>query len=176
MSANRRNNRSSTFGRQQGTVECAGVSRTGIRGTDRSRGLHPSALLSRASDIVESGAGGFNRNASTHVAEFTGLPDIMNGYHEPEQRYCGDCGQRTAAINTLYSSSQPAAAWRIIHRYGVRYIFVGWFETHCTIDPSTNRTITCYPKNGLAKFGRMVGHGLRVAYRRDGVTIYEVIR
>jgi hypothetical protein len=51
----------------------------------------------------------------------------------------------------------------------VRYIFVGFVERMC------NRQVgQCYSPTGLAKFDRMVGHGLRVAYRNPGVTIYQV--
>jgi YYY domain-containing protein len=109
--------------------------------------------------------GGYNWYS--RVADFTGLPDIMNGIHEQEQRFGQDFPRRTADVANLYSSPSVSTAWQVIHRYGVRYIYVGWSETHCTSD-------VCYSKPGLAKFKRMVGHGLVVAYRGPGTTIYRV--
>ncbi len=106
-------------------------------------------------------------NWYSRVATFTGLPDIVNGYHEDEQRPFGRCvDPRTADLKTLYSTSSPSTAWSIIHRYGVRYIYVGFLERHC-LD-------VCYPRAGLAKFDRMVGHGLRLAYHWQDTDIYEV--
>jgi uncharacterized membrane protein len=106
-------------------------------------------------------------NWKSRVSMFTGLPTIINGIHEAEQRFPDQPGTRAADVNTLYGSSSIVDAWRIIRTYGVRYIFVGFSETHCADTP-------CYSKEGLAKFDRMVGHGLTVAYRHPGVTIYEV--
>lgn len=122
----------------------------------------------------------------SRVSMFTGLPDILNGIHEGEQRYADElnpgvnCGvtrdpgacatrfpSREDDLKTLYDSAAPSDAWRIIRRYDVRYIFVGFSERHCVAD-------ICYSRAGLAKFRRMVGHGLQVAFRRPGITIYRV--
>lgn len=127
------------------------------------------AHVAGAPVIAEAYDSGNSYNWYSRVADFTGLPDIMNGIHEQEQRFGQDFPQRTADINTLYSSPSVSAAWRVIHRYGVRYIYVGWSETHCTSD-------VCYSKAGLSKFRRMVGHGLAVAYQTSGTTIYRVTR
>jgi uncharacterized membrane protein len=133
-------------------------------------------------------AGGAYYDWRSRVSMFTGLPSIINGIHEAEQRYSdeidptalcsgsrdqGAClahvHSRPDDLNTLYDSPSPADAWRVIHRYDVRYIFVGFVERMC------NRQVgQCYSPTGLAKFDRMVGHGLRVAYRNPGVTIYQV--
>lgn len=112
----------------------------------------------------------------SRVSMFTGLPDIINGNHEPEQRYADELGSRETDLNTLYDSPHPAAAWRIIHKYGVRYIFVGWLEEHCTHrggDPNAP-TVVCYSLAGIKKFQKMVGHGLETAYRRGDTVIYRV--
>jgi YYY domain-containing protein len=128
----------------------------------------------------------------SRVSMFTGLPTIVNGIHEPEQRYADEidpsslCGgarnpalcQATAHsrgqdLVTLYNSPRPEDAWQVIARYGVRYIYVGFIERMCNRDPRINQ---CYSPAGLAKFNRMVGHGLRVAYRNPDVTIYQVTK
>ncbi|HCG00663.1 MAG TPA: hypothetical protein DEV93_08985, partial [Chloroflexi bacterium] len=123
----------------------------------------------------------------SRVSMFTGLPTIMNGIHEGEQRFSDEMNpsqncnltrdpsscttrfpSRDDDLTTLYNSPRPNDAWRVIHKYGVRYIFVGFSETHCS-------DAVCYSKAGIDKFSRMVGHGLKLAFQRPGVKIYEVL-
>jgi uncharacterized membrane protein len=106
----------------------------------------------------------------SRVAQFTGLADIQNGIHEGEQRF-GDELNRTQDVDTLYNTSNPALAFGILRRYDVRYIFVGFIETHCTL--ANGQQAICYPKRGIAKFTHMVGNGLRIAFHAPGITIYE---
>jgi uncharacterized membrane protein len=113
-------------------------------------------------------AGNSYYNWRSRVAQFTGLPDVQGGIHEGEQRY-GDELTRDVDVRALYTSPRPADAWSIIRRYGIRYIYVGFSERQCAPDQ-------CYSKAGLDKFNRMVGHGLRVAFRHGRLTIYEVTR
>lgn len=114
-------------------------------------------------------AGGAYYNWMSRVSMFTGLPDIINGIHEGEQRYGDEISPRAADLDTLYNSPSSAAVWPIIHRYHVRYIYVGVAERKCTSE-------LCYARSGLSKFGRMVGHGLTVAFRDGVTTIYRVDR
>jgi uncharacterized membrane protein len=130
----------------------------------------------------------------SRVAMFTGLPDIFNGIHEQEQRwgdeidpsglcatasYPSTCSQQVHAraddVSTLYNSPNVGDAWRVIRTYGVRYIYVGFSETHCNgADPSNPEV--CYSHAGIAKFKRMVGHGLAIAFHTGNTTIYRVTR
>jgi uncharacterized membrane protein len=145
------------------------------------------ANVSGAPVIAE--AGGAYYDWRSRVSMFTGLPTIINGIHEDEQRYDDEpnpqdlcagarnpdvCSlqlhSRIDDLNTLYSSPSVAQAWRVIRTYGVAYIFKGFAEQVCIKTKDQ-----CYPRAGLAKFDRMVGHGLRVAFRTRGVTIYRVI-
>jgi uncharacterized membrane protein len=107
----------------------------------------------------------------SRVAQFTGLPDIQNGIHEGEQRY-PDQLTRGSDVDTLFRTARISVAWDIIKKYGVRYIFVGFIETHCT--KADGHLAICYPKRGIAKFQHMVGPSFRVAFRQPGITIYEV--
>jgi uncharacterized membrane protein len=109
----------------------------------------------------------------SRVAMFTGLPDIFNGIHEQEQRW-GDELDRSSDLSTLYNSPNVSDAWRVIRTYGVRYIYVGFAETHCIGDPSN--PAVCYSHTGIAKFKTMVGHGLVVAFHTGNTTIYRVTR
>jgi uncharacterized membrane protein len=110
-------------------------------------------------------------NWKSRVSMFTGLPDIFNGIHEGEQRYGDELAGRADDVKTLYSTSDPSIAWRIIRTHGVRYIFVGFSERQCA---HNGYEVQCYPKTGLAKFDRMVGHGLKVVFQQPGITIYQV--
>lgn len=124
----------------------------------------------------------------SRVSQFTGLPEILSGIHEGEQRWpdeidptsqCSDvinpesCLRTTHSriydLNALYDSPRAAEAWRVINTYGVRYIYVGFSERQCT-------SVQCYSRAGLNKFNAMVGHGLRIAFRTGKTTIYEVTR
>lgn len=109
----------------------------------------------------------------SRVSMFTGLPSIVNGNHEGEQRYGDELTNRGQNVKTLYSSTDPTQVWKIINSYGVRYIFVGFSERQCATSPTK---VQCFPRAGLAKFDSMVGHGLRVAFRKPGITIYAVTR
>lgn len=117
-------------------------------------------------------------NWRSRVSMFTGLPDIINGIHEAEQRYsdeldpsqlCGASSQpclthsRADDVKTLYNSPNPSDAWRIIHTYGVRYIYVGFSERQS------------FGRMGLAKFSHMVGRGLRIVFHHGDTTIYQVV-
>jgi uncharacterized membrane protein len=144
------------------------------------------AHVSGAPVIAE--AGGTYYDWRSRVSMFTGLPTIVNGIHEPEQRYDDELNpqdlcsgarnpdscvaklhSRIDDLNSLYNSPSIAEAWRVIHTYGVAYIVKGFAEQVCI-----KSKLQCFSRAGLAKFDRMVGHGLRVAFRTRGVTVYEV--
>jgi uncharacterized membrane protein len=72
---------------------------------------------------------------------------------------------RMVDVGIIYSTPDPNQANQLLRYYHVRYIYVGELERKAYAAQST----TC-----LDKFVRMVGSGLRVVYRHDGVTIYEV--
>ena len=65
----------------------------------------------------------------------------------------------------MYSTTDTALALELLRYYHVRYIYVGQLEQQLYANQSAN---------GLKKFDAMVGSSLRVVYRANGVTIYEV--
>jgi uncharacterized membrane protein len=132
------------------------------------------AHVSGAPVIAEADSGFYQW--PSRVSMFTGLPDILNGNHEGEQRYADEMDNRALDLSTLYNSPTPADAWRVIRRYGVRYIFVGWMERHCTHqggDPNAP-AVVCYSRQGINKFQKMTGHGLVRVFAQPGITIYRV--
>nr|MBA2284817.1 hypothetical protein [Ktedonobacteraceae bacterium] len=104
----------------------------------------------------------FNR-----VSVYTGLPDVLGWPdHEDEQRYSSQPLNRITDIGIIYTTSSQAQAFTLLKYYHVRYIYVGALERQIYAGQSTQ---------GLDKFERMVGDTLKIAYRADGVIIYEVL-
>jgi YYY domain-containing protein len=103
----------------------------------------------------------------SRVSVFTGLPDVLGwADHEDEQRYNYQPLNRMTDIGIIYTTPDPAQAIELLYYYHVRYIYVGELEREAYAQQSTA---------GLDKFDRMVGNALRLVYRSDGVTIYEVL-
>lgn len=101
----------------------------------------------------------------SRVSIYTGLPTVLGWtWHERQQRwgYQSTIDQRLRDIKAMFESTDTALVSRLLDKYQVRLIYVGDLER------------AYYPAAGLAKFETMVGDGLSVAYRADGVTIYEV--
>ncbi len=104
----------------------------------------------------------FNR-----VSVYTGLPDVLGWPdHVDEQRYNEQVLNRLTDVGIIYTTQNTALALLLLHSYHVRYIYVGALERQIYTQQTTR---------GLDKFDAMVGNSLRVIYRSDGVTIYEVI-
>jgi uncharacterized membrane protein len=98
---------------------------------------------------------------------YTGLPAVIGwDWHQKQQRwgYQERVDQRLRDVSQFYESPDPEIAWSVVRKYGVRLIVVGGLER------------AYYPAAGLAKFDRMVGDGLDVAYRDGSVVIYQVTR
>ena len=101
------------------------------------------------------------------ISVYTGLPDILGWPdHVAEQRDGEQVLSRLADVGIIYTTADPNQANQLLHYYHVRYIYVGELERQAYAIQSTA---------GLDKFDRMVGSTLRIVYRHDGVTIYEVL-
>jgi YYY domain-containing protein len=99
----------------------------------------------------------------SRVSIYTGLPTILGwDWHETQQRdgYKQMIQERAADVERAYGSPDPNEALGILHKYGVRWVYVGGLER------------AYYPAVGLDKFRSMPQ--LRLAYDADGVQIYEV--
>ena len=104
----------------------------------------------------------FNR-----ISIYTGLPDVLGwADHVAEQRYSDQPLNRVTDIGIIYTTPDGVQAITLLRYYHVRYIYVGDLERQVYAQQSTV---------GLDKFDRMVGQTLRVVYRAQGVTIYEVL-
>ena len=98
----------------------------------------------------------------SRVSVFTGLPTVLGwADHEAEQRYATQLGTRLSDIDTMYATTDTTQTLALLHQYHVRYVYVGVLERNT------------YGQISLSKFDHM--SGLRVVYRSEGVTIYEVV-
>lgn len=102
----------------------------------------------------------------SRVSIYTGLPTVLGWtWHERQQRwgYQSMIDQRLQDIKTMFESTDVAQVESLLRKYRVRLVYVGDLER------------AYYSPAGLAKFEAMANSGqLAVAYRGDGVTIYEV--
>jgi len=93
-------------------------------------------------------------------------------------------GTRSADVEEMYNTPDPAQALTLLHEYHVGYIYVGIAErgdpnfAAWEVSPQgQGHSRAGFDPAGLAKFDRMAVAGqLRVVYRRLGVTIYKVVR
>ncbi|HEX2924382.1 MAG TPA: DUF2298 domain-containing protein, partial [Chloroflexota bacterium] len=102
----------------------------------------------------------------SRVSIYTGLPTVMGwNWHERQQRwgYQQVLDERVKDVKTMFESTDTAQALSLLRQYNVSLIYVGDLER------------AYYPAAGLLKFDIMASRGdLSVAYRSNGVTIYEV--
>ncbi|HLL78285.1 MAG TPA: hypothetical protein VKT25_02225, partial [Ktedonobacteraceae bacterium] len=90
-----------------------------------------------------------------------GWPD-----HAGEQRPDEQVLNRLVDVGIIYTTLDKNLALILLHVYHVRYIYVGELE---------RQTYAQQSSAGLDKFDAMVGSSLRIIYRSDGVTLYEVL-
>ena len=86
--------------------------------------------------------------------------------HVGEQRYSDQLINRVTDIGIIYTTPDEVQAITLLRYYQVRFIYVGELECQAYAQQSTT---------DLDKFDHMVGDTLRVVYRAQGVTIYEVL-
>jgi uncharacterized membrane protein len=88
-------------------------------------------------------------------------------WHQRQQRAAADdqeVWQRVDDVATIYNEPLPDQVKPLLEKYGVQYIVVGPLER------------AYYQPQGLDKFEAMAREGvLRVVFRNDGVTIYQVM-
>jgi uncharacterized membrane protein len=114
--------------------------------------------LESASDGVVAEAVGGPYSSYGRISIYTGLPTVLGwGNHEGQWRDQALQGSRTQDIETLYTTGDWITTQEIIHRYHIRYIYVGNLER------------STYPVNE-EKFNRF----LKPAFQQGSVTVYEV--
>lgn len=121
-------------------------------------------------------------NWRSRVVQFSGLPTLLGGIHEPEQRYGSEVAPRQRVLEEIYSATSsdlssgalkafeaPRCATRpsearclattLLRDYHVSYVYVGLMERQL------------WPQ-GMGKFGHM--RSLRRVFHHGDVSIYHV--
>jgi uncharacterized membrane protein len=62
------------------------------------------------------------------VAAYTGLPLVLGGLHQGEQRYARQVGDRDFVVNEFWSTPDPARTLILIDQLDISYIYIGQIE------------------------------------------------
>ena len=102
----------------------------------------------------------------SRVSTNTGLPTVLGwDWHEKQQRwpYRQEVDLRRRDVELAYTTTSIDDLYTVLDRYDIDLIYVGALER------------AYYPAAGLAKFDRLNGGRLEMAYRNRDVSIYRVI-
>ena len=97
------------------------------------------------------------------ISMLTGLPTVLGWDYHVKQRGNpeSEIEARKIAVKTIYSSADAAIAERLLKRYRVAYVYVGWLERKT------------YPAPGLAKF-KVDTDLFQLAYENPETSVYRV--
>src|SRR5205814_451794 len=105
--------------------------------------------------VIAEGPYEYYRDGGMRAAAYTGLPMIVGGLHQGEQRYDWLVGDRDGESRQLLSTTDPQMALTILSKYDVDYIYLGQLEQLRAAD-------------GMAKFDQMAKAGiLKEVYRSN---------
>ncbi len=108
---------------------------------------------------------GYYREGGMRVAAYTGLPSILGGLHQSEQRYASQIGDRDFVVSEFWTTPNPERTLELIDRLGIEYIYVGQIEriTHGTYIEE--------------KFQQLYQQGaLELVFANEKTKIYRVVR
>jgi YYY domain-containing protein len=71
---------------------------------------------------------GYYREYGMRVASNTGLPMVVGGLHQGEQRYESMVGDRHRDMEEFYKTTDVQTALNLINKYDIRYVYVGQLE------------------------------------------------
>lgn len=71
---------------------------------------------------------GYYREGGMRVAAYTGLPSILGGLHQNEQRPASQIGERDVVVNELWNTLDPTRALALIDQLSITYIYIGQVE------------------------------------------------
>ena len=108
---------------------------------------------------------GYYREGGMRVAAYTGLPSVLGGLHQNEQRYASQVGSRDALVNEFWMTTNPTRALQLLDELHITYVYVGQIERITYGDQVAN------------KFEQLVAQGaLRVVFENPKTKIYERVK
>jgi YYY domain-containing protein len=81
---------------------------------------------------------GYYREGGMRVAAYTGLPSILGGLHQNEQRYSSQVGSRDLVVNEFWLTPDPIRTAALIDELNISYIYIGQVE-RATYGPTVGR-------------------------------------
>ncbi|HXV99845.1 MAG TPA: hypothetical protein VEC93_15620, partial [Anaerolineae bacterium] len=78
--------------------------------------------------IIAEAKVGYYREGGMRAAAYTGLPSILGGLHQNEQRYPWQVGDRDFVVSEFWSSPDPARTLQLIEELDISYIYIGQIE------------------------------------------------
>ncbi|RME74305.1 MAG: hypothetical protein D6784_10215, partial [Chloroflexi bacterium] len=71
---------------------------------------------------------GYYREGGMRVAAYTGLPSVLGGLHQNEQRYGWQIGERDGLVNQFWTLPDPNFTLALMDQLGITYVYVGQLE------------------------------------------------
>ncbi|MBN1219794.1 MAG: glycosyltransferase family 39 protein [Anaerolineae bacterium] len=78
--------------------------------------------------IIAEAKVGYYREGGMRVAAYTGLPSILGGLHQNEQRYASQIGERDLKVNQFWNNPDPNRTLELMDELGISYVYVGQIE------------------------------------------------
>jgi YYY domain-containing protein len=78
--------------------------------------------------IIAEAKVGYYREGGMRVAAYTGLPSILGGLHQSEQRPPSQVGERDMVVNEFWNTPDPARTLALMDQQGIQYVYVGQIE------------------------------------------------
>jgi len=105
---------------------------------------------------------GYYREGGMRVAAYTGLPSILGGLHQNEQRYGSQISRRDFVGNEFWTTPDPARTLELIDELNISYIYIGQIER------------AVYGNNIGDKFEQLHNQGsLELVFENDQTKIYK---
>lgn len=78
--------------------------------------------------IIAEAKVGYYREGGMRVAAYTGLPSVLGGLHQSEQRYASQVGQRDLLVSEFWATPDPRRTLELMEQLDVSYIYLGQIE------------------------------------------------
>ncbi|MFN8457009.1 MAG: DUF2298 domain-containing protein, partial [Anaerolineae bacterium] len=115
--------------------------------------------------IIAEAKVGYYREGGMRVAAYTGLPSILGGLHQNEQRYAWQVGDRDFLVNEFWANPDPARTLQLLDQLGISYVYVGQIE-RITHGPQVQ-----------GKFDQLLAQGaLELVFENERTRIYRRVR
>ncbi len=115
--------------------------------------------------IIAEAKVGYYREGGMRVAAYTGLPSILGGLHQNEQRYAWQVGDRDFLVSEFWASPDPARTLQLLDQLGISYVYVGQIE-RITYGPQVQ-----------GKFDQLLAQGaLEMVFENEQTRIYKRVR